>query len=250
MRQKIAAGNWKMNLDHMEAVSLASALIHSDIPSDVQVILAVPYVYLSELAEMCSASENVTISAQNCHHENSGAYTGEISADMLLSLGVDAAVLGHSERRMYFNESDALLKQKVDQCLANDMTVIFCCGEAKETRESGQQNSFVESQLINSLFHLEASAFENIIIAYEPIWAIGTGLTASPEQAQEMHAFIRSKLAEKYGTETAESVSILYGGSVKPNNASELFSNKDVDGGLVGGASLNAEGFSEIINAF
>ena len=250
MRDQIAAGNWKMNLDHMEAVSLANAIVHSDIPENVQVILGVPYVYLAELSEMCSASENVHVAAQNCHQENSGAYTGEISVDMLLSLGVNMAIIGHSERREYFNESDELLKSKVDQVLNHDMTVIFCCGEPQEVREAGEQNDYVAKQLENSLFHLEASHYDNIIIAYEPIWAIGTGLTASPEQAQEMHAFIRSRIKEKYGAETADSISILYGGSVKAANASELFANADVDGGLVGGASLDAESFSAIISSF
>jgi len=250
MRQKIAAGNWKMNLDYNEALSLANSIVQSDTAQDVKVILAVPSVYLCELSEMVSVSDNIYLAAQNCHQEKSGAYTGEISADMLQSIGVNDVIIGHSERREHFGETDAILKMKVDHLIASDMDIIFCCGEPKEIREANSQNDYVHRQLENSLFHLTETNMENIVIAYEPIWAIGTGLTASPEQAQEMHAFIRSLINDKYGNEVSESMSILYGGSVKSNNASDIFSKDDVDGGLVGGASLNADSFSQIISSF
>jgi triosephosphate isomerase len=193
--------------------------------------------------------QNFAVAAQNCSNKKSGAYTGEVSAEMLKSIEVSYCLVGHSERREYFGETNQLLAEKLDICLSNAITPIFCCGEALQTRENNSQNLFVENQLRESLFHLSPEAIQKIVIAYEPIWAIGTGKTASTEQAQEMHAFIRTVLKNQYGESVASGVSILYGGSVKANNAKELFASKDVDGGLVGGASLNATEFVEIIKA-
>ena len=250
MRKKIAAGNWKMNLDYDQAVSLVTNLKAENLPDDVEVVLAVPFPYLKPLNEMLAGDSSIRLSAQNCHDQESGAYTGEVSVNMIKSLGVDTVVVGHSERRQYFNESDELLKAKVDLLLKHGMKVIFCCGEPLEIREANGQNGYVSQQLVNSLFHLDAEQFASIVIAYEPIWAIGTGRTASPEQAQEMHAFLRTIIREKYDDATADDLSILYGGSVKPANAQELFANADVDGGLVGGASLDSNGFAEIARSF
>ena len=193
---------------------------------------------------------SIEVIAQNMHFAESGAYTGEVSAPMLKSIGIQTVILGHSERRTYFNETDDMLAKKVDAALKNEMRVIFCFGEELADRKANNHETVVESQIKNALFHLPASAFKNIVLAYEPGWAIGTGETASPEQAQDMHAFIRKTLKNTYGDDLANSVSILYGGSVKPNNAKEIFSKPDVDGGLIGGASLNAEDFFAIVNAF
>lgn len=251
MRRKIAAGNWKMNLNYSEAEDLVKKLFEDpSLPSDIDIIMAAPYVYLQSLNKILGSKANFQLAAQNMHQEESGAYTGEVSAAMLKSVDIDCVIIGHSERRQYFEESDELLKSKVDKALAHGMKVIFCCGEPLEIREANGQNGYVGQQLVHSLFHLDADAFSSIIIAYEPIWAIGTGHTASPEQAQEMHSYIRQLLKEKYGDATAEQCSILYGGSVKPANAKELFCQKDVDGGLVGGASLKHESFSEIVKSF
>jgi triosephosphate isomerase len=192
----------------------------------------------------------IEVIAQNMHFAENGAYTGEISASMLKSIGVNTVILGHSERREYFNETDDILAKKVDAALANNMRVIFCFGELLEDRKAGNEETVVGNQIKNALFHLKAWDFKNIVLAYEPVWAIGTGETASPEQAQDMHAFIRKTIADQYGYEIANDVSILYGGSVKPGNAKEIFSKPDVDGGLIGGASLNAEDFFAIVNAF
>ena len=250
MRKKIAAGNWKMNLNYDQAVSLLTNLKAENLPDDVEVVLAVPFPYLKPLNDMLVGDSSIRLSAQNCHDQESGAYTGEVSVNMIKSLGVDTVVVGHSERRQYFNESDELLKAKVDLLLKHGMKVIFCCGEPLEIREANGQNGYVSQQLVNSLFHLDAEQIASIVIAYEPIWAIGTGRTASPEQAQEMHAFLRTIIREKYDDATADELSILYGGSVKPANAQELFANADVDGGLVGGASLDSNGFAEIARSF
>ena len=206
-------------------------------------------IYIHQASSKLAGKKNVFVAAQNCHQKSNGAYTGEISAPMFASVGVKHIVLGHSERREYFAESDALLAEKVNAVLAIDSTPIFCCGEPLDIREAGTQNSFVEAQLKNSLFHLSAEQIVKVVIAYEPIWAIGTGKTASSEQAQEIHAYIRSVFAAKYGQNIADQISILYGGSVKAANAKELFSQPDVDGGLVGGASLIATEFAAIINA-
>jgi len=251
MRKQIAAANWKMNLTQNEAVALLDQLLASEptLSAHQEAIFAVPAIYIPLATQKFSGKSNVYVAAQNCHPKVNGAYTGEISAPMYASVGVKHIVLGHSERREYFNESDAFLAEKTDAVLAAGSTPIFCCGEPLVIREAGTQNSFVETQLKNSLFHLSADQITKVVIAYEPIWAIGTGKTASSEQAQEIHAYIRSVLAAKYGQDIADQISILYGGSVKAANAKEIFSQPDVDGGLVGGASLIASEFTAIINA-
>ena len=251
MRKQIAAANWKMNLNQQEAKDLLTNILNKlpKLTDNQQVIFSVPAIYISDAVQQIGGLSNVFVAAQNCHQNSNGAYTGEISATMFSSVGVNHIVVGHSERREYFAESDALLAEKVNAVLANNSTPIFCCGEPLAIREAGTQNAFVETQLINSLFHLTPEQLLKVVIAYEPIWAIGTGKTASSAQAQEIHAFIRSVLATKYGADIADQISILYGGSVKAANAVELFSQPDVDGGLVGGASLIATEFTAIINA-
>ncbi len=249
-RAQIVAGNWKMNLNFQEGRDLASSIIQSSSPSDVLMVLCPPFIHLNHLSTLSNGISNLEIGAQNCHQESSGAYTGEISARMLKSVGCSFVIIGHSERREYFDESDKLLTNKVNAVLANDMRPIFCCGERLETREAGTQEALVMSQLENGVFHLDSEAFSKIVIAYEPVWAIGTGKTATPGQAQEMHAFIRSLIVKKYGRELADSTPILYGGSCKPDNAAEIFSQPDVDGGLIGGASLKASDFVAIVNSF
>ncbi len=247
-RLNIAAGNWKMNTTLSEGIDLYNALAEQSIPEDVVVIVGAPFIHLGAL--VAAKNPAIKIAAQNCHYEKSGAYTGEISPSMLKDLGVDFVILGHSERREYFHEDNALLAKKTDAALENGLKVIFCCGEPLEVRKNGSQNDYVSKQLEEGLFHLNAVQLKNVVIAYEPIWAIGTGETASPEQAQEMHAHIRSLLQDKYGEVSAQYMSILYGGSVKPGNAKEIFGQEDVDGGLVGGASLKADMFGEIIQSF
>ena len=249
MRAKIIAGNWKMNNDLFQTEALISDLKQQNKTSDAEVMIAPTFTNLWHANEALS-SEDIEVIAQNMHFAENGAYTGEVNAEMLKSVGINTVILGHSERRAYFNETDESLAKKVDQALKHNMRVIFCFGEELEDRKSGNQEQVVESQIKNALFHLEAEAWKNIVLAYEPVWAIGTGETASPEQAQEMHAFIRKTLNDKYGNTVAESTTILYGGSVKPNNAKEIFSKPDVDGGLIGGASLKAVDFFEIVNAF
>ena len=251
MRKQIAAANWKMNLTLTEGEALLDAINakpHSLAPNQ-EAIFAVPFPYISMAQAKVGAKDNVFVAAQNCSNKLSGAFTGEVSVTMLQSMCVKYVVIGHSERREYFNESNELLAQKVDICLENKTTPIFCCGEPLEIRESATQNVYVSKQLTESLFHLSEEAIAHVVIAYEPIWAIGTGKTASSEQAQEMHAYIRSHIASKYGQSIADSISILYGGSVKSANAVEIFSQPDVDGGLVGGASLIVDEFVAIINA-
>ena len=251
MRKQIAAANWKMNLTLSEGEALLDAINanpHSLAPNQ-EAIFAVPFPYISMAQAKVGAKTNVYVAAQNCSNKLSGAYTGEVSVTMLQSMCVKYVVIGHSERREYFNESNELLAQKVDICLENKTTPIFCCGEPLEIRESATQNEYVAKQLSESLFHLTEDAISHVVIAYEPIWAIGTGKTASSDQAQEMHSFIRSHIASKYGAAIADSISILYGGSVKSANAVEIFGQPDVDGGLVGGASLIADEFVAIINA-
>ena len=247
MANKIVAGNWKMNKTRAEANELVTSLASASIRSDVQVILGIPFPFLLEAARATSNSDRVAIAAQNCHQEEKGAYTGEVSVSMISSVGATYVIVGHSERRTYFNESDELIKQKVDLLLANDLNVIYCCGESLTTRESDGHVDFVTNQLNTSLSHLSDDQFRNVIIAYEPIWAIGTGRTATPEQAQEMHHTIREWLRQNTGI--ADEVSLLYGGSCKPSNAKSLFDQKDVDGGLIGGASLKAADFLAIIDA-
>lgn len=240
-----------MNKTYQETKTLVDELCHAikDIELDnTRVIIAPTFVSLQKASKKTRKSV-IEVAAQNMHQEKSGAYTGEISAPMLKSIYVDTVILGHSERREYFGEDDKLLAAKVDAALENDLEVIFCFGEVLEDRKSGNHFKVVESQIKNALFHLDSKSWSKIILAYEPVWAIGTGETATPEQAQEMHAFIRELVAERYLSDVAEEVSILYGGSVKPGNAQEIFSKKDVDGGLIGGASLKAEDFTAIIKA-
>jgi len=251
MRKQIAAANWKMNLTYQQGEKLLDDIFSAKIelqPNQLT-IFAVPYPYLLMTRSEVEEEKNYYAAAQNCYHKKSGAYTGEVSVEMLHSLGIAYCVVGHSERREYFGETNALLAEKVDLCFESYITPIFCCGEPLAIREAGKQNDFVAAQLKESLFHLPEEKIKNIIIAYEPIWAIGTGKTASTEQAQEMHRFLRSVLAARYGEATANEIPVLYGGSVKAGNAKELFSCPDVDGGLVGGASLVAADFIEIIRA-
>lgn len=249
MRKHIVAGNWKMNNGLSQTQTLISDLKKQKRTSDAEVMIAPSYTNLWQ-AFQSLRQDDIEVVAQNLHFADDGAYTGEVSAGMLKSVGIQTVILGHSERRAYFNETDESLAKKVNTALANDMRIIFCFGEELADRKSGNEETVVGSQIKNSLFHLEANAYKNIVLAYEPVWAIGTGETASPDQAQDMHAFIRKTLADKYGAEIADHISILYGGSVKPNNAKEIFGKPDVDGGLIGGASLKAEDFFAIVNAF
>jgi triosephosphate isomerase len=249
MRTKIVAGNWKMNKNCEETEDLLNELIEKlPLDKEVQIVVAPTFVNLASAVDHLEFT-NITVAAQNLHQAESGAYTGEISADMLKSVGVNTVILGHSERRAIFHETDAIIANKVDAALKHDMTVIFCFGEELKDRQNNQHFNVVENQLRDGLFHLGKEAWEDIILAYEPVWAIGTGETASPEQAQEMHAFIRETVRHTYGSDVAEDVSILYGGSVKPDNAQEIFGKPDVDGGLIGGAALKADDFVAIVNA-
>ncbi len=249
MRTKIVAGNWKMHKNAEETEDLLNELIDK-LPNDkeVQIIVAPTFTNLASAVEHLEFT-NIGVAAQNMHQAESGAYTGEISADMLQSVGVNTVILGHSERRAYFGETDAIISFKVDTALKHNMSVIFCFGEELKDRQDKQHFNVVENQLRDGLFHLDKTSWENIILAYEPVWAIGTGETASPEQAQEMHEFIRETVRKSYGSDIAENVSILYGGSVKPDNAKEIFGKPDVDGGLIGGAALKADDFAAIVNA-
>lgn len=249
-RKLIAAGNWKMNLDYDQGRDLAKAIVSGLQPSDVLVILGTPYLHLKNISGIIKDISNVKLAAQNCHQEESGAYTGEISAGMLKSCGVDYVILGHSERREYFNESDGLIAKKIDIVLKHGMLPIYCCGEKLEVREAGKHQELVGEQVKTALFHLTEEQMKQVVVAYEPVWAIGTGKTATPEQAQEMHRYIRGLIREKFGKKVADGTSILYGGSVKPDNANELFAQPDVDGGLVGGASLKAADFLAIASSF
>lgn len=249
MRKQIVAGNWKMNNDYVDSEILVSKLLGKHKHSNTEVIIAPPFTNLLASINALKGS-SIKVAAQNMHFAESGAYTGEVSAAMLKSIGVETVILGHSERRAYFNESDDLLAKKVDTALAHEMRVIFCFGEELKDRKSGNENSVVESQIKKALFHLPEAAWSQIVLAYEPVWAIGTGETATPDQAQDIHAFIRKTLANAYAQSLADSVSILYGGSVKSSNAEEIFSKTDVDGGLIGGAALDAEHFTAIVNAF
>ena len=248
MRKKIVAGNWKMNNNKAETSALIADLKAKGSFNGVEVKVAPTAIHLAQAVEELSDSA-IEVIGQNMHQATNGAYTGEISAAMLQSIGVNSVILGHSERRAYFNETDEALAEKVNTAVAHDMEVIFCFGEELEYRKSERHFEVVASQLKKALFHLEAVAWKNIVLAYEPVWAIGTGETASPEQAQEMHAFIRNLIQESYGAEVAENVAILYGGSVKPANAQEIFSKPDVDGGLIGGAALKADDFFAIVQS-
>ncbi|WP_044220084.1 triose-phosphate isomerase [Chitinophaga pinensis] len=250
MRKKIVAGNWKMNLTIGQAEQLINDILQAGLrlKEGQEVVVATPFPYLLKAKALLKNTPGFYVAAQNCASEKSGAYTGEVSAEMLASIGVDYVILGHSERREYFQESNAVLAKKIDLALANGIKPIFCCGEPLEVRKAETQNEYVAKQLEESLYHLTEEQLKDVVIAYEPIWAIGTGLTASAAQAQDMHAFIRGQIAAKYGREAALRLTIQYGGSAKPSNAGELFACPDVDGGLIGGASLVAADFLAIVS--
>jgi len=250
MRKNIVAGNWKMNMNLQEGLKLAKEIenYYSDKPGNTGVILCTPFIHLAEVAGVLKSGK-VKLGAQNCSSEASGAYTGEVSPAMIKSTGAQYVIIGHSERRTYYHEDDQLLNRKTTLAVATGLDVIFCCGEVKEERESGKHFDVVKKQLENGLFTIPAEDIKKVIIAYEPVWAIGTGLTATPEQAQEMHKYIRGLVSGKYGKEIAEDLTIQYGGSCKPSNAAEIFSKPDVDGGLIGGASLKKEDFCAIVDA-
>jgi len=247
MRLKIVAGNWKMNMSSEESNRFLAEIEGSNWPKNVKAIVAAPSVYLKQLADNASL---LSIAAQNCHSEASGAYTGEVSAQMINDLNVNYCLVGHSERRSYFHEDGPFLKAKVDALLKENITPIYCCGELMEERQSGKYFDVVKGQLEESVFHLSGSEVSKLVIAYEPVWAIGTGLTATAVEAQEMHQFIRSCVSEKYNDEVANGISILYGGSCKPSNAKGLFACPDVDGGLIGGAALKSDSFLQIAQSF
>ncbi|RZL17899.1 MAG: triose-phosphate isomerase [Pedobacter sp.] len=251
MRKKIVAGNWKMNLDYADGVSLFSEIVNmvkDEKKGDQVAIICAPFIHLHSLAKLGGSA--VSIGAQDCHQKESGAYTGEISAKMVKSVGCEYVIIGHSERRQYFAESDELLAEKTVIALQNGLTPLFCIGETLDERNNGSYFEVLKSQLVNGVFGLSSADFSKIVIAYEPVWAIGTGLTASSEQAQEVHAFIRKEIAAQYDAAVAEETSILYGGSCNPKNAAELFAQADIDGGLIGGASLKSRDFLDIIKTF
>ncbi len=251
MRRNIVAGNWKMNKTLSEGIALAKEIADAISGKNLKcdIIVGVPFVHLASVSELLKGSI-IRVSAENCADKASGAYTGEVSAAMVASTGATYCIIGHSERRTYYGETHEILKQKVALALENSLRPIFCIGETKDEREAGNQNAVVKAQLEGSVFNLTPDEFKQIVIAYEPVWAIGTGLTATSEQAQEMHSFIRSLINEKYGDTIANDTTILYGGSCNPTNAKELFSKPDVDGGLIGGASLKADDFVAIIESF
>lgn len=249
MRKKIIAGNWKMNLNYAEAMALADGLTDGiEDTSKAEIILAPPFVYLHDVIGRIQSQPLFSVAAQNCSDQVKGAYTGDVAASMLASIGVEYVIIGHSERRQYHHETDQMLAEKVDRALETDLIPIFCCGESLADRTGGNHFDIVERQLNRGIFHLSAARIIELVLAYEPVWAIGTGVTATPQQAQEMHAFIRAKLAMKYGDKVSESISILYGGSITATNAGDLFRCRDVDGGLIGGASLKVTDFSSIIH--
>lgn len=252
MRKNIVAGNWKMNMDLEKGIQLFNEiqqLLQEEVMGDQEVIICPPYIHLSSLAQAVYGETKLSVGAQNCHHADSGAYTGEVSASIIASTGAHYVIIGHSERRLYFSESNSLLAQKLDAVLKNGLLPIFCIGETLEQRNAGTYFDVIKEQISEASFHLEASDYDKMVLAYEPVWAIGTGLTASPEQAQEIHSFIRTLLADKYDQNLADNMTILYGGSCNPKNASELFAKADIDGGLIGGASLKARDFVDIIKA-
>jgi triosephosphate isomerase len=253
MRKQLVAGNWKMNKDLDEGSTLASEIVNmvaDEVRDNVGVILAPPFVHLTRVGSLIRSEARISLAAQNCSEYEKGAYTGEVSAAMLASAGVNYVILGHSERREYFGETNEQLARKVDEVLNHGLQPIFCCGESLEIRERGDYAEYVCQQLKESLFHLSEEQMRKIVLAYEPIWAIGTGKTASSEQAQEMHHAIRSFISDKFGKDLADDLTILYGGSCKPSNAPELFACADVDGGLIGGASLSSRDFVDIIKSF
>ena len=249
LRKKIVAGNWKMNNGLQETKLLINELKTEVNHCECDVMIAPSFVCLQTAIDLLT-NNDIEVVSQNLHQEKNGAYTGEVSAKMLSSIGVKTTIIGHSERREYFNETHDMLKHKVDTSLENSMKIIFCFGEQLKDRKTNNHSTIISNQISESLFHLNSSDWDNIILAYEPVWAIGTGETASSDQVQEMHSFIRNFIAQKYSVELAQNVSILYGGSVKPSNAKEIFSMKDVDGGLIGGASLNSKDFFSIVNSF
>jgi len=252
MRKKIVAGNWKMNKTLDEAMILTSEVVNmvrDEVRGDVEVVLCTPSVYLPVLQKYTDEVSRISLGAQNCHQKASGAYTGEISAPMLAALNIPYVIIGHSERRQYFGETDALLAEKVKISLANGLKPIFCCGELLEQRQNEDFIAIVKDQITAALFDLSAEDFGKVVIAYEPVWAIGTGLTASSEQAQDMHAALRAHIASQYGEQVADDTTILYGGSCNEKNADELFACPDVDGGLIGGASLKSREFTNIIKS-
>jgi triosephosphate isomerase len=248
-RKKIVAGNWKMNNGLQETELLINELAKETNHSGCEVMIAPSFVSLKTSIDYLK-NKDIEVVSQNVHQKNNGAYTGEISAKMLSSIGIKTTIIGHSERREYFNETHEILKNKVDTSLENSINIIFCFGEELKDRKNNNHFRIISNQISESLFHLSSSEWDNIILAYEPVWAIGTGETASSDQVQEMHSFIRNFIAQKYSTDLAQKISILYGGSVKPNNAKEIFSMEDVDGGLIGGASLNSKDFFSIVNSF
>ena len=248
MRKKIVAGNWKMNNDLNQTISLVNELKRMDTFKDVSVMISPAFPFLKTASELLENS-NIEVISQNVHQNKEGAFTGEISVEMLKSIGVNKTIIGHSERRAYFNENDSVLLEKVKLALSNNLDIIFCFGEELLDRKSNNHFQVVKNQLQNTVLNLDKQLWSKIVLAYEPVWAIGTGETATPEQAQEMHEYIRKCILESYDKTTSENVSILYGGSVKPSNANEIFSKKDVDGGLIGGASLDAKDFHLIIQA-
>jgi triosephosphate isomerase len=252
MRKKIVAGNWKMNMDLEKGIQLFNEiqqLLKEEVKGDQEVIICPPYIHLNSLSQVLDPTTKLSIGAQNCHYADSGAFTGEVSASIIASAGAAYVIIGHSERRLYFSESNSLLAQKLDAVLKNGLSPIFCIGETLEERNGGTYFDVIKEQIAEASFHLHSTDYGKLILAYEPVWAIGTGLTASPEQAQEIHSFIRTLLADKYDQDLADNMTILYGGSCNPKNASELFAKADIDGGLIGGASLKARDFVDIIKA-
>jgi triosephosphate isomerase len=253
MRKKIVAGNWKMNLDYNEGLALFSEItnmVKDEVTGAQEAVICSPFIHLHSLVQMAKGYNKVSVGAQNAHQAESGAYTGEISAKMIKSVGATYVILGHSERRQYFGETNELLAKKTDTALANGLKPIFCIGETLSERDAEIHFGVIKDQLNDGVFHLDAAQFAQLVIAYEPVWAIGTGLTATAPQAQEIHAFIRAEIAAKYGQQLADDTTILYGGSCNAKNAPELFSEKDIDGGLIGGASLKSRDFVDILKVF
>lgn len=252
MRKKIIAGNWKMNktfTEGMELVTEVAGMIKDEYQGSAEVVIIPPFVHINALSSLVSEAGNINTGAQNCSNHESGAYTGEVSAAMIKSCGAKYVIVGHSERRQYFNETNDWLARKTDAVLKHGLIAIYCCGETLEERESGKHFDVLKTQVSEGLFHLTAEQFANVVIAYEPVWAIGTGKTASTAQAQEVHAYIRNLVKEKYNAAVADALTIQYGGSVKADNAAELFSAPDIDGALVGGAALQSRSFADIVKA-
>ncbi|MVN89526.1 triose-phosphate isomerase [Mucilaginibacter aquatilis] len=253
MRKKIVAGNWKMNMDYNEGLALFSEIVNmvkDEVTGQQQAVVCSPFIHLHSLAQLAKGYDKVAIGAQNAHQNESGAFTGETSAKMIKSTGAAYVILGHSERRQYFGENNELLAKKTDTVLANGLKPIFCIGETLEEREAEKHFDVIKTQLAEGLYHLSAEQFGQVVIAYEPVWAIGTGKTATSDQAQEIHAFIRAEITAKYGQQVADDTTILYGGSANPKNAPELFAQPDIDGGLIGGASLKSRDFLDIVKVF